>query len=262
MARPFSRSVRALLATFMSAVSRTRPSHGIISVGAVYRATSALLSFAVRDLDTSTARSRVAKRLVSSTNGASCPGDHSAYSNGTPYLPTRIGCIQFALPIQVLSAARCQSVSAVSGMGSQARETPCGLEISARVVTSKVRQPGSARRRRQGSAARTAAPSSSRRFMAREANGGRPRSQAHRIFHTPSLRPYTVHMQHRVYGAAAGALGILTILHSREGPRRDLGRAGPDAGRLFARAAFPDAGSGSPAHHRGAAARAGGWDHA
>src|SRR5207248_10255897 len=177
MARPFSRSVRAPLATFTSAVSRTRPSHGIISVGAVYKATSALLSFARRGLDTSTARSRVAKRLVSSTKGASCPGDHSAYSNGTLYLPTRIGSIRPALPVQVLFAARCQSVSARSGMGSQARETPCGLEISARVVTSKVRQPGSARRRRQGRAARTAAPSSSRRFMAREANGGRVRPQ-------------------------------------------------------------------------------------
>src|SRR5205085_4065273 len=124
-------------------------------------------SFAAPDRERSTPRSRVAKRLFSSTKGASCPADHSAYSNGTPYLPTRIASRRLALPVQVLSAARCQSVSALSGIGSQARETPCGLEISARVVTSNLRQPGSARSRRQGSAARTAAPRSSRRFMAR-----------------------------------------------------------------------------------------------
>src|SRR3989442_9756398 len=103
MARPFPRAVRAALAIVTSAVSRTRPSHGIISVGAVYKATSALLSFALRDLDTSTARSRVAKRLVSSTNGVFCPGDHFSYSNGTPYLPSLFGCIRSTFAVQGLS---------------------------------------------------------------------------------------------------------------------------------------------------------------
>src|SRR5690349_1640800 len=92
----------------------------------------------------------------------------------TPYLPTLTCSMWLALPVQVLPSARCQSLSAASGTGSQARETPWGLEISARVVTSKLRHAGSARRRRQGKAAATrVAPRKSRLFMVGEASGRR-----------------------------------------------------------------------------------------
>ena len=143
------------------------PSQGIVSVGAVYSALSARLSDGALRRDKSASRSRVATRLLSSTNGSFCPDSHSAYSIETPYLPACTTSVRLALPDQVFTAARCQSVSAASGSGSQARETPCGLRICARVVSSNVRQPVSARKRRQGSAATTAVVSSSRRFMGR-----------------------------------------------------------------------------------------------
>ncbi|MND04733.1 hypothetical protein D3C83_251420 [compost metagenome] len=66
--------------TISRAVSRTMPSVGMSSVGAVKNAASSALSRApeAAGRETSIARSRVEKRLVTSTYGAGSPAAHSA----------------------------------------------------------------------------------------------------------------------------------------------------------------------------------------
>src|SRR3954471_5437034 len=83
-----------------------------------------------------------------------------------PYLPSCSTTARAALPDQALPIVLCQSVSASSGSGTQARATPKASLTSTRVTVSKVRQPSCARAAASGSdCARTATLPDWRNFL-------------------------------------------------------------------------------------------------
>src|SRR4051812_22257175 len=67
-----------------------------------------------------------------------------------PYLPSCTTSARAALPDHELPSVFCQSLSATSGSGTQARARPNASLISTRVTASKVRQPASATARLNG----------------------------------------------------------------------------------------------------------------
>src|SRR5262245_1126792 len=115
------------------------PSVGIRSVGAVKDLSIAASSLAAIFVVQSMLRSRVLKRLVSSTTGAGSASANSAYSIHAPYFPSATGCMTLALPCQLFSISSWYSET-TTGIGSQTRATPLGRTTSTRVVISKVRQ--------------------------------------------------------------------------------------------------------------------------
>src|SRR6476646_1811730 len=83
-----------------------------------------------------------------------------------PYLPSYSIAARAALPDQELPMVFCQSVSATSGSGTQARARPKASLISTRVTVSKVRQLSCARANANGNdCARTAALLDWRKFL-------------------------------------------------------------------------------------------------
>ena len=74
------------------------------------------------------------KRLVTSTTGVAALSRHSASSIVTPYFPSPATSARAAFPDQELPMVLCQSLSRISGNGTQARDTPFGHSSSTRVT--------------------------------------------------------------------------------------------------------------------------------